>query len=710
YQGLFKERAEHFSDDEFTFLPKRLSPNVKGCMVDLYGRAGQLDKALEIIHVSSCHEDPVLWGTLLGSCKIIRRNLELEERSKRSETPQPSPQHEPNMQSSSSSTASSSLAYPPGYRFVPTDAEIIYYYLKPFSPDNKKSWPNLPIHHANIYESNPQQLTAEYKKGNLTEWFFISERTKIKTNGQKQKRVDHNGGYWHSKAVTKKIKVKKDVVGYKTTLNYFVGKQPNGERTNWLMQEYWLESSGHNNTVDYALCKIYLSPTAQKNMKEEDVEEVEEEAVQPRTVEIQQPQPPQFYPTPLVSHQPQPLPQFWPTELDSYQPQSQDNEYQEPLQAQPLNTIYQHQSQCPNNESEYQEPHQPQPLNTIYQHQSQRHNTESQYQEPHQPQPLDTIDHHQPQCHDSAYQNPPQPQPLDTIHYHQSQLHDIDYQEPHQPQPLDSIDHHQPQCHDSAYQNPPQPQPLDTIHYHQSQLHDIEYQEPHQPQSLDSIDHHQPQCHDSAYQNPPQPQPLDTIHYHQSQLHDIEYQEPHQSQPFDNIIHHQSHQVQFWQATSGSHQRQLQDQLPQSWAAPLDSYPPRCHDIQYPQPQPLDAIEYQYLYQSGPLTTYKNVIESCTQDKSNGDIKKVDHALKIHLTPRGIKREVEEEEDEKRKRKKKEGGVEAPKEELEQLINSHQNSSDNDSFFTGFVDTHLLHIDIESSISNCCLKKSPDEN
>ena len=90
----------------------------------------------------------------------------------------------------------------------------------------------------------------------------------------------------------------------------------------------------------------------------------------------------------------------------------------------------------------------------------------------------------------------------------------------------------------------------------------------------------------------------------------------------------------------------------------------------------------------------------------------MDHALKIHLTPRGIKREVQEEEDEKRKRKRKknEGGDEAPKEELEQLINSHQNSNDNDSFFTGFVDTHLLHIDIESSISNCCLKKSPDEN
>ncbi|KAL0642732.1 hypothetical protein Bca4012_041022 [Brassica carinata] len=72
------------------------------------------------------------------------------------------------------------------------------------------------------------------------------------------------------------------------------------------MQEYWLESSGHNKTVDYAFCKIYLSPTAKQNMKEEDVEELEEETVQPRT----------------------PQPQFWPTELDSCQP----------LQPQPLNT------------------------------------------------------------------------------------------------------------------------------------------------------------------------------------------------------------------------------------------------------------------------------------------------------------------------------------------------------------------------------------
>lgn len=89
----------------------------------------------------------------------------------------------------------------------------------------------------------------------------------------------------------------------------------------------------------------------------------------------------------------------------------------------------------------------------------------------------------------------------------------------------------------------------------------------------------------------------------------------------------------------------------------------------------------------------------------------MDHdALKSHLTPRGIKREAVEEEDEKRKRKKKEGGVEASKEELEQPINSHQNSDEDDSFYTGFIDTHLLDIDIESCIDRCRLKKSSDKD
>ncbi|PON79865.1 DYW domain containing protein [Trema orientale] len=41
-----------------------------GCMVDLLGRAGFVDEAVELIEKMQVSPDPVLWATLLGACKI----------------------------------------------------------------------------------------------------------------------------------------------------------------------------------------------------------------------------------------------------------------------------------------------------------------------------------------------------------------------------------------------------------------------------------------------------------------------------------------------------------------------------------------------------------------------------------------------------------------------------------------------------------------
>ncbi|KAM0938247.1 putative tetratricopeptide-like helical domain superfamily, DYW domain-containing protein [Dioscorea sansibarensis] len=41
-----------------------------GCMVDLLGRAGLVSEALELIEGMKIAPDPVLWGTLLGACKM----------------------------------------------------------------------------------------------------------------------------------------------------------------------------------------------------------------------------------------------------------------------------------------------------------------------------------------------------------------------------------------------------------------------------------------------------------------------------------------------------------------------------------------------------------------------------------------------------------------------------------------------------------------
>lgn len=81
----------------------------------------------------------------------------------------------------------------------------------------------------------------EFEKGNDKEWFFITERTKFRGDGS-----DNNGGSWKAITAPKKIKAGGGVVGYKTRLEYCIRKQPNGLKPDWLMNEYWIESSSHD--------------------------------------------------------------------------------------------------------------------------------------------------------------------------------------------------------------------------------------------------------------------------------------------------------------------------------------------------------------------------------------------------------------------------------------------------------------------------------
>ncbi|KAA8546192.1 hypothetical protein F0562_020914 [Nyssa sinensis] len=47
-----------------------------GCMVDLLGRAGKLEEAVNVIHEMKCDPDAVTWRTLLGACRV-HRNMDL---------------------------------------------------------------------------------------------------------------------------------------------------------------------------------------------------------------------------------------------------------------------------------------------------------------------------------------------------------------------------------------------------------------------------------------------------------------------------------------------------------------------------------------------------------------------------------------------------------------------------------------------------------
>ncbi|XP_072996651.1 pentatricopeptide repeat-containing protein At3g56550 isoform X1 [Typha latifolia] len=78
HQGLVDDGLKYFELMSYQFNVK---PDVKhyGCIVDVCGRAGKLEKALEFARSSPCSNyDPVLWRTLLSASKI-HKNVEMGE-------------------------------------------------------------------------------------------------------------------------------------------------------------------------------------------------------------------------------------------------------------------------------------------------------------------------------------------------------------------------------------------------------------------------------------------------------------------------------------------------------------------------------------------------------------------------------------------------------------------------------------------------------
>ncbi|XP_034223567.1 pentatricopeptide repeat-containing protein At3g46790, chloroplastic-like [Prunus dulcis] len=79
HSGLIEEGLRIFSLmwDEFAV---RADIKHYTCMVDLLGRAGRLDEALELVESMAVEKDERLWGALLGACRI-HGNIDLAEKA-----------------------------------------------------------------------------------------------------------------------------------------------------------------------------------------------------------------------------------------------------------------------------------------------------------------------------------------------------------------------------------------------------------------------------------------------------------------------------------------------------------------------------------------------------------------------------------------------------------------------------------------------------
>ncbi|KAI3850658.1 hypothetical protein MKX03_026655 [Papaver bracteatum] len=125
---------------------------------------------------------------------------------------------------------------PPGFRFHPTDEEIIN------------------------------------SKMGEKEWYFFCQRDRKYPTGMRTNRATQ-AGYWKATGKDKEIYEKGKggcLVGMKKTLVFYRGRAPKGEKTNWVMHEYRVEAknSYHHfsktSKDEWVVCRIFHKSTGIK--------------------------------------------------------------------------------------------------------------------------------------------------------------------------------------------------------------------------------------------------------------------------------------------------------------------------------------------------------------------------------------------------------------------------------------------------------------
>ncbi|KAK7318409.1 hypothetical protein RJT34_03109 [Clitoria ternatea] len=153
------------------------------------------------------------------------------------------------------------LELPPGFRFHPTDDELVNHYLCRKCASQSIAVPI--IKEIDLYKFDPWHLPEMALYGEK-EWYFFSPRDRKYPNGSRPNRAAGTG-YWKATGADKPIG-KPKALGIKKALVFYAGKAPKGVKTNWIMHEYRLAnvdrsaSKNNNNNLrldDWVLCRIY---------------------------------------------------------------------------------------------------------------------------------------------------------------------------------------------------------------------------------------------------------------------------------------------------------------------------------------------------------------------------------------------------------------------------------------------------------------------
>ncbi|GFS37069.1 NAC domain containing protein 42 [Actinidia rufa] len=153
----------------------------------------------------------------------------------------------------------------PGFRFHPTDEELVGFYLRRKVEKRPLSIEQL-IKQVDIYKYDPWDLPKASTVGDK-EWYFFCKRGRKYRNSIRPNRVT-GSGFWKATGIDRPIHSTggegRECIGLKKSLVYYRGNAGKGTKTEWMMHEFRLPTN-HDD----------------KSTKHVDVKNITQEAVSP---------------------------------------------------------------------------------------------------------------------------------------------------------------------------------------------------------------------------------------------------------------------------------------------------------------------------------------------------------------------------------------------------------------------------------------------
>ncbi|CAM0950049.1 unnamed protein product [Alopecurus aequalis] len=174
------------------------------------------------------------------------------------------------------------LAVTPGFRFYPTEDELLGFYLRHHLAGTTGPHVHRVIPVVDVYSHHPSHLPTMAGEANVRDaeqWFFFCPRAERETRGGRPARTTPSG-YWKATGSPSCVfsssspgaTASSKVIGVKRTMVFYQGRPRAGSKTTWKMNEYKAVTNDDDNATaehqksaplrlrnEFSVCRVYIS-------------------------------------------------------------------------------------------------------------------------------------------------------------------------------------------------------------------------------------------------------------------------------------------------------------------------------------------------------------------------------------------------------------------------------------------------------------------